>query len=63
MNTSLIDLDTLVKGSVIEAEIRAGLRAKMTASPLTDGAHFARNVEEAYRGIWRAWCASEKGSP
>jgi predicted O-linked N-acetylglucosamine transferase (SPINDLY family) len=47
------------------AEIRAGLRAQMAASPLTDGARFARNVEQAYREMWRAWCAraSEKGTP
>jgi predicted O-linked N-acetylglucosamine transferase (SPINDLY family) len=47
------------------AEIRAGLRASMAASPLTDGASFARNVEHAFREMWRAWCAEsrEKGRP
>ncbi len=40
------------------AEIRLGLRARMKSSPLTDGPQFARNVEEAYSGMWRAWTGS-----
>jgi protein O-GlcNAc transferase len=45
------------------AEIRSGLRAKMAASPLTDGAAFARNLEAAYRQIWTRWCAPGDRSP
>ncbi|MEZ5830311.1 MAG: tetratricopeptide repeat protein [Dongiaceae bacterium] len=37
--------------------IRSGLRAQFNASPLVDGARFARNLESAYRTMWRAWCA------
>ena len=40
------------------AELRATLRERMQASPLTDGPRFARNVERAYREMWRAWCSS-----
>jgi predicted O-linked N-acetylglucosamine transferase (SPINDLY family) len=44
------------------AEIRAGLRGRMQASPLMDGDRFTRNIEGAYRQMWRAWC-SDGGSP
>lgn len=37
---------------------RATLRERLLASPLMDSARFAANVESAYRGIWRKWCAA-----
>jgi predicted O-linked N-acetylglucosamine transferase (SPINDLY family) len=39
------------------ADLRAAMRPRMASSPLMDAAAFARNVEAAYRGIWRSWCA------
>jgi protein O-GlcNAc transferase len=37
-------------------DLRATLRQRMLNSPLTDARRFARNVESAYRQIWRQWC-------
>ncbi len=38
------------------AALRASLRERLQASPLMDEARFARDVESAYRELWRAWC-------
>jgi protein O-GlcNAc transferase len=39
--------------------LRSSLRPKMMQSPLMDGPRFARNVEAAYRDMWRNWCAAQ----
>ncbi|HMD55753.1 MAG TPA: tetratricopeptide repeat protein, partial [Phycisphaerae bacterium] len=39
------------------AELRKTLRERMENSPLMDAKRFARNVEAAYREMWRKWCA------
>jgi len=36
--------------------IRLGLRDRMRRSPLMDAERFARDVEAAYRQMWRNWC-------
>ena len=37
-------------------ELRMSLRQRMAKSPLMDGPGFARDVEAAYREMWRRWC-------
>jgi protein O-GlcNAc transferase len=39
------------------AALRAGLRERMRASPLTDARAYARELEATYRRIWRDWCS------
>jgi protein O-GlcNAc transferase len=38
-------------------DLRCSLRARMRQSPLMDAPQFARDVEAAYRHVWRQWCA------
>jgi predicted O-linked N-acetylglucosamine transferase (SPINDLY family) len=38
------------------AELRRTLRDRVKTSPLMDAPRFARNVEAAYRQMWRNWC-------
>jgi protein O-GlcNAc transferase len=38
------------------ADLRAGMRARIQASPLMKPAAFTATLEEAYRALWRDWC-------
>ena len=40
-------------------KLRAELRQRVKSSPLTDGQRFTRNLETAYRSMWRRWCGRE----
>ncbi len=43
--------------------LRAGMRARLRASPLLDAARFARAVESAYRTAWNAWLDATEAGP
>ena len=40
------------------AQLRSTLRNRMENSVLMDAPRFARNVEAAYRSMWKRWCSS-----
>jgi protein O-GlcNAc transferase len=42
--------------------MRRTLRSRMQASPLMDAPRFARNIEAAYRQMWRNWCEQAANS-
>ncbi|HKO90406.1 MAG TPA: tetratricopeptide repeat protein, partial [Polyangiaceae bacterium] len=42
--------------------LRRSLRARMQASPLMDAPRFARDLEHAYRTVWRKWCQTTAAS-
>ena len=44
------------------AELRANLRGRMSRSLLMDAPRYARQVEAAFRGMWRQWCAQPGGT-
>jgi protein O-GlcNAc transferase len=40
------------------ADLRAGMRDRLAASSLMDGRRVTREIEDAYRWMWRTWCLS-----
>jgi predicted O-linked N-acetylglucosamine transferase (SPINDLY family) len=37
-------------------ELRESLRQRMQQSPILDAERFTRNLESAYRWMWKTWC-------
>ncbi|MGD0461925.1 MAG: tetratricopeptide repeat protein [Tepidisphaeraceae bacterium] len=48
----------LARDSDRRAELRSTLRRRLASSPLMDFKRFARNMESAYRQMWREWCTT-----
>ena len=46
----------LAAASPIEPELRSDIRKALSASPWMDEISLVRNVEGAYREMWRRWC-------
>ncbi|HUO23603.1 MAG TPA: tetratricopeptide repeat protein [Caulobacteraceae bacterium] len=44
-------------------DLRAILRGRMAASAFCDGPRLARHLEDAYRAMWRRWCAAARPEP
>jgi predicted O-linked N-acetylglucosamine transferase (SPINDLY family) len=42
------------------SDLRGRLRGRMQNSPLMDAPRFARNLEAAYRDVWRRYCAEAR---
>ena len=40
------------------ADLRAGMRERMIASPVMGGAEYVSELEHALRTMWRSWCSS-----
>jgi predicted O-linked N-acetylglucosamine transferase (SPINDLY family) len=40
------------------SQLRRTLRQRMMPSPLMDAPRFARDIEAAYRQMWRKWCGT-----
>lgn len=45
------------------AEIRAGLREKVSVSALAADQAFTKNLEKAYRKVWASWCNASEYTP
>lgn len=45
------------------AAYHAGLRDRLCAAPILNGRSKARQVERAYRALWRRWCAGQAAAP
>ncbi len=58
------DYVSLARGLACDLEgltrLRRGLRERLRSSPLTDASAYARDLESAYRNIWRDWCGGQR---
>ena len=46
----------LAGNTALLEKLRSNMRDRLLSSPLCDGAGFARDLENVFRGIWHKWC-------
>ena len=68
VNRSSADIENRAKNAKAKAfssdlvaldKIRQGLRPRVLASRLFDAKAFARDLEDAFQGMWRKWCEEQ----
>ncbi|MGH8402818.1 MAG: hypothetical protein ACRESO_05380 [Gammaproteobacteria bacterium] len=58
-----VEAATALAGDVEKlSELRASMRQRLLASPLMDHRAFARDLETAYRTMWRTRCKAAAGT-
>jgi predicted O-linked N-acetylglucosamine transferase (SPINDLY family) len=58
-DAAFVDIATALAADLPRlAALRGSLRAQLAASPLMDGARFARHLEAAYRAAWRDYACA-----
>jgi predicted O-linked N-acetylglucosamine transferase (SPINDLY family) len=56
-----VQVATRLAGDVLRLnQLRCSMRDRMVRSPLMDYKGLARNIEAAFRQMWKAWCESER---
>ncbi|MGA2585389.1 MAG: tetratricopeptide repeat protein [Tepidisphaeraceae bacterium] len=50
----------LARDGKARAQLRHGLREKVRSTPLMNAPQFARDMESAYRQVWRTWCTKHR---
>jgi predicted O-linked N-acetylglucosamine transferase (SPINDLY family) len=56
-----VEIAAALAGDLVKlSSLRSGMRKRVAASPLFDGATFTANLETAYRQMWQTWCAAQK---
>jgi predicted O-linked N-acetylglucosamine transferase (SPINDLY family) len=51
----------LIRDAVGLAALRRGLRRRIESSPVMDAKQFTRDLEGAFRTVWRTWCRGGRG--
>ncbi|WP_175940339.1 tetratricopeptide repeat protein [Caballeronia sp. BCC1704] len=58
-DAAYVDIVTRLAGDIARlAGLRASLRPRLEQAPMMNPPRFTRNLEDAYRTMWREWCAT-----